>query len=78
MGGAPALVERIEREGWEAIAETQVIGFGSRCIYQSMASQALADKGIATFTDMAFDSTEMTQTDDDVRNGSFLTAVNLR
>jgi DNA-binding transcriptional LysR family regulator len=57
--GAPALVKRIELEGWEAIAQTQVIGFGSRCIYQSMASQVLADKGIATFTEMAFDSTEM-------------------
>ncbi|OCT14784.1 hypothetical protein A8709_11475 [Paenibacillus pectinilyticus] len=57
--GAPALVERIEREGWKEVAQTQVIGFGSRCIYQSMASQVLADKGIASFTEMAFDSTEM-------------------
>lgn len=57
--GAPALVQRIELEGWEAVAQTQVIGFGSRCIYQSLASQVLADKGLATFTEMAFDSTEM-------------------
>ncbi|NOU67614.1 LysR family transcriptional regulator [Paenibacillus sp. LMG 31461] len=58
--GAPALVKRIELEGWEALAQTQVIGFGSRCIYQSLASQVLmTDKGLATFTEMAFDSTEM-------------------
>ncbi|KRE82539.1 hypothetical protein ASG89_14910 [Paenibacillus sp. Soil766] len=58
--GAPTLVKRIELEGWEAIAQTQVIGFGSRCIYQSLASQVLmTDKGLATFTEMAFDSTEM-------------------
>lgn len=57
--GAPALVQRIELEGWEAVAQTQVIGFGSRCIYQSMASQVLADKGLTSFTEMAFDSTEM-------------------
>ncbi|OAS19890.1 LysR family transcriptional regulator [Paenibacillus oryzisoli] len=57
--GAPTLVKRIELDGWEAIAQTQVIGFGSRCIYQSLASQVLVDKGLATFTEMAFDSTEM-------------------
>ncbi|KQX44673.1 LysR family transcriptional regulator [Paenibacillus sp. Root444D2] len=57
--GAPALVSRMENDGWEAIADTKVIGFGSRCIYQSMASQILADKGLATFTAMEFDSTEM-------------------
>lgn len=57
--GAPALVSRIENDGWEAIADTKVIGFGSRCIYQTMASQVLADKGLATFTAMEFDSTEM-------------------
>ncbi|MCY9691497.1 LysR family transcriptional regulator [Paenibacillus alginolyticus] len=57
--GAPALVNRMENEGWEAIADTKVIGFGSRCIYQTMASQVLADKGLSSFTAMEFDSTEM-------------------
>jgi DNA-binding transcriptional LysR family regulator len=57
--GAPAWVRRIEMDGWEAIADTQVIGFGGRCIYQTMASQVLADKGQSTFLAMEFDSSEM-------------------
>lgn len=57
--GAPALIGRIEKAGWEAAANTQVIGFGSRCIYQAMASQVLTDKGLPHLTEMAFDSSEM-------------------
>ncbi|WNR45190.1 substrate-binding domain-containing protein [Paenibacillus roseipurpureus] len=57
--GAPALVGLVESEGWEAVSQTQVISFGSRCIYQTFASRALADKGIGAFTKMGFDSTEM-------------------
>jgi DNA-binding transcriptional LysR family regulator len=59
MGRGSCIGKRMENDGWEAIADTKVIGFGSRCIYQTMASQVLADKGLATFTAMEFDSTEM-------------------
>ncbi|MEC0227388.1 LysR family transcriptional regulator [Paenibacillus alba] len=57
--GAPALVQRIELEGWESVANTQVIGFGGRCIYQTMASQFMADKGQALFSALEFESSAM-------------------
>ncbi|UKS26842.1 LysR family transcriptional regulator [Paenibacillus sp. HWE-109] len=57
--GAPALVQRIELEGWEAVANTQVIGFGGRCVYQTMAAQFLADQGQSAFAPMEFESSAM-------------------
>lgn len=57
--GAPRLIRLIEREGWEAAAHLPVIGFGGRCIYQTLAAQCLTDKGQTGFSSLVFDSSEM-------------------
>lgn len=57
--GAPALIAHLEREGSSALARTPVISFGSRCLYQTMASDALTAKGVAGYAGLTFDSTEM-------------------
>ncbi|MFD0698215.1 LysR family transcriptional regulator [Paenibacillus sp. GCM10027628] len=57
--GSPGLVRTMDEEGWGAAASTKVIGFGGRCIYQTMAGQQLTGKGISAFTSLEFDSSEM-------------------
>ncbi|MBD0383699.1 LysR family transcriptional regulator [Paenibacillus sedimenti] len=57
--GSPELVRKLEKEGWGTAANTKVIGFGGRCIYQTMAGQQLAEKGISAFASLEFDSSEM-------------------
>ncbi|MDR6884581.1 LysR family transcriptional regulator [Bacillus sp. 3255] len=57
--GAPPLVRLLERDGWEAAAHLPVIGFGGRCIYQTMADQCLTDKGHSAWPSLEFDSSEM-------------------
>jgi LysR family transcriptional regulator, cell division regulator len=57
--GSPELVRLIEAEGWEAVMNTKVIGFGGRCMYQTIAGQQLEEKGISAFSSLEFDSSEM-------------------
>ncbi|MBP1966884.1 LysR family transcriptional regulator [Paenibacillus aceris] len=57
--GAPALVRQVGRDGWEAASHVPVIGFGGRCIYQTLAHQFLTDKGQPALSALEFDSSEM-------------------
>ncbi|MEW9701218.1 LysR family transcriptional regulator [Paenibacillus sp. SI8] len=57
--GSFELLRLIAEEGWSAMASTKVIGFGGRCIYQTIAGEQLAEKGISSFATLEFDSSEL-------------------
>ncbi|NEW09199.1 LysR family transcriptional regulator [Paenibacillus sp. SYP-B3998] len=57
--GTPELVHNIESKGWHACEQTPIIGFGGRCIYQTMAGQLLSEKGISNVQSLEFDSSEI-------------------
>lgn len=50
---------RWEEEGWEALDDVRVIGFGPQCVYQAVASQLLQESGIKPSQYSTFYSLEM-------------------
>ncbi|MEF3306402.1 LysR family transcriptional regulator [Paenibacillus sp. GYB003] len=48
-----------EREGWEGLRGVRVVGFGSRCVYQTYASELLSAHGLGDGDALEFASLEM-------------------
>ncbi|TNJ62278.1 LysR family transcriptional regulator [Paenibacillus hemerocallicola] len=56
---SPDIVRVYEQEGWEGLREARVIGFGSRCVYQTCADELLSAQGLKGNDVLEFASLEM-------------------
>lgn len=54
-----SLAEQVIQSGFEALAQEKVIGFGPRCLYQTVAGSILKDKDVGALEQVEFPSTEL-------------------
>lgn len=54
-----AIAEQANEAGWQSLSREQVIGFGTRCLYQTVASSLLEGQGLQTLQQVEFPSTEL-------------------
>lgn len=54
-----AIAEQANQAGWQYLSREQVIGFGTRCLYQTVASSLLEGQGLQTLQQVEFPSTEL-------------------
>ncbi len=59
FAAAPLIANQINEQGWEALREEKVIGFGTRCLYQTVAGQLLEQFGLGKIEQVEFPSTEL-------------------
>ncbi len=53
------IAETVNREGWQSLERERVIGFGPRCLYQTLAGSLLEGQGLRGIDQAEFPSTEL-------------------
>lgn len=59
FAASPTLADRINRSGWESLNQERIIGFGPRCLYQTVAGSLLEGNGLRGLDQVEFPSTEL-------------------